>query len=200
MLIAMKRFDKRRRSHDALVSALLAAILVLAGCSKASPTPSTSGTPVRASGVSLRAGADSVVPPNGPNCTPRFVSAPDLVALHTQHPATTHAPGTLGLDNPALLHVLTDWPDPRSFVAQATPKELAAYGFAGEPAYSTAPGGVTGPSSPNDPVDIVVFHGDWSADQVNLHGVGHGAHVRWVFVDARSGAPFGGGYADCTAE
>jgi hypothetical protein len=144
--------------------------------------------------------AESVVPNNGPNCVPRFATAPDLVALHAQHPESMHAAGTLPLNSPQVQRVLALWPDPRAFIAQATPRELATYGFIGEPAYITGPGQVTGPSSPADPLDIAVFHGDWSADEVNMHGYGDGAHVRWVFVDARTGVTFGGGSGDCTTE
>jgi len=52
-----------------------------------------------------------------------------------QHPASTNAPGTLPLDSPILQRILTKGPDPRSFISQATPTELATYGFIGEPAY-----------------------------------------------------------------
>ena len=147
-----------------------------------------------------RAGADSAVPINGPNCVSRFATTPNLVELRVQHPESAHAPGTLPLNSPEVQRVLSDWPDPRSFVAQATPRELATYGFVGEPAYTTGPGPVTGPSSPDDPEDIAVFHGNWSASEVNMHGFGYGAYVRWVFVDAHTGVPFGGGYGDCTNE
>jgi len=172
----------------------LATSVALAGCGAGSVAPVVAGGPTH------QAGADSTVPANGPNCNPRFASTPDLVELHAQHPESVHAPGTLPLNSPALQHVLADWPDPRSFVAQATPRELATYGFIGEPAYTTGSGPATGPASPDDPEDIVVFHGNWSASEVNMHGVGDGAHVRWVFVDARTGVPFGGGYGDCTNE
>jgi hypothetical protein len=172
----------------------LATSVALAGCAAGSSAPVAAGVPAH------RAGADSAVPINGPNCVARFASTLNLVELHTQHPESVHAPGTLPLNSPELQLVLADWPDPRSFVAQATPRELATYGFVGEPASITGPGPATGPTSPDDPEDIVVFHGNWSAGQVNMHGVGDGAHVRWVFVDARTGVPFGGGYGDCTNE
>jgi len=162
--------------------ACLAAGIITASCSQAAAT----------------AGADRVVPANGPTCVPSLVHAPDLVALHAQHPASANAPGTLPLDSPILHSILTKWPDPRSFISQATPTELATYGFIGEPAYF-GPGG-PGPQSPDEPQDIVVFHGNWSANEVNMHGSGHGAHVRWVFADARTGTVFGGSYADCTNE
>jgi len=162
--------------------ACLAAGVVMASCNQAAPTT----------------GADRVVPANGPMCVPSLVHAPDLVALHAQHPTSTNAPGTLPLDSPILQRILTKWPDPRAFITQATPRELATYGFIGEPAYSGP--GATGPHSPDDPEDIVVFHGNWSANEVNMHGYGHGAHVRWVFADAGTGDAFGGGYADCTNE
>jgi hypothetical protein len=162
--------------------ACLGASIILASCNQAFPT----------------AGAGSLVPANGPTCTPSLVHAPDLVALHTQHPPSRNAQGTLSLNSSKLQQILTRWPDPRSFISQATPGELAAYGFIGEPAYSGS-GGI-GPHSPDEPEDIVVFHGNWSADEVNMHGAGHGAHVRWVFVDAATGDAFGGGYADCTNE
>jgi hypothetical protein len=162
--------------------ACLGASIILASCNQAFPT----------------AGAGSLVPANGPTCTPSLVHAPDLVALHTQHPPSRNAQGTLSLNSSKLQQILTRWPDPRSFISQATPRELAAYGFIGEPAYSGS-GGI-GPHSPDEPEDIVVFHGNWSADEVNMHGAGHGAHVRWVFVDAATGDAFGGGYADCTNE
>lgn len=148
--------------------------------------------------VGLAAGADSSVPANGPKCVPSLLHVPDLAALHAQHPPSVNAPGTLPLDSPVLKRIQTKWPDPRSFISQATPRQLATYGFIGEPAYSGA--GTSGPQSPDDPEDIVVFHGNWSANEVNLHGSGHGAHVRWVFVDARTGDDFGGGSADCTNE
>ena len=64
---------------------------------------------------------------------------------------------------------------------------------------ASAQGGV-GPHSPDEPEDIAVFHGNWSANEVNMHGAGHGTHVRWVFADALTGDSFGGGYADCTNE
>jgi len=167
----------------------------LVGCA-VGPVTSVAARPTAAP----RARAESVVPTNGPNCVPRFATAPDLVALRAQHPESIHAAGTLPLSSPEVQRVLALWPDHRSFIAQATPRELATYGFIGEPAYSTGPGQVTGPSSPADPLDIAVFHGDWSADEVNMHGYGDGAHYRWVFVDARTGVSFGGGYGDCTTE
>jgi hypothetical protein len=172
----------------------LAATVVLAGCGVGASAPVAAGVPAHL------AGADSAVPVNGRNCVARFASTPNLVELHVQHPESVHAPGTLPLSSPEVQRVLADWPDPRTFVAQATPRELATYGFVGEPAYTTGPGPVTGPSSPDDPQDIAVFHGNWSAGEVNMHGFGYGAHVRWVFVDARTGVPFGGGYGDCTNE
>lgn len=172
----------------------LATSVVIAGCAAGSSSPGAAGGPAHP------AGADSAVAINGPNCVARLASTPNLVELHAQHPASVHAPGTLPLNSPELQLVLADWPDPRSFVAQATPRELATYGFVGEPAFTTGPGPATGPTSPDDPEDIVVFHGNWSASQVNMHGVGDGAHVRWVFVDARTGVPLGGGYGDCTNE
>jgi hypothetical protein len=172
----------------------LATSVALAACGVGTSAPVAAGIPMH------RAGADSAVPINGPNCLARFASTPNLVALHAQHPESVHAPGTLPLNGPELQRVLADWTDPRSFVAQATPRELATYGFVGEPAYMTGPGVVRGPSSPDDPEDIVVFHGNWSAGEVNMHGFGNGAHVRWVFVDARTGVPLGGGYGDCTDE
>jgi hypothetical protein len=164
------------------VLACLAAGIALVGCNHAGPA----------------AGADPVVPANGPTCVPSHVHAPDLVALHAQHPPDANAPGTLPLNSPALQRVLTLWPDPRSFISQATPRELATFGFIGEPA-SSGPG-TAGPPSLDDPEDIVVFHGNWSANEVNMHGYGHGAHVRWVFIDARTGDSLGGGSADCTNE
>ncbi len=103
---------------------------------------------------------------------PSLVHVPDLVALHTQHPADVNAPGTLPLNSPILQGIQAKWPDPRSFISQATPRQLATYGFTGEPAYSGA--GASGPHSPDDPEDIVVFHGNWSANEVNMHGYGHG--------------------------
>jgi hypothetical protein len=165
-----------------LVLGCIGASIFLAGCGDAR----------------LAAGADSSVPANGPKCLPSLVHVPDLVALHTQHPAGVNAPGTLPLNSPILQGIQAKWPDPRSFISQATPRQLATYGFTGEPAYSGA--GVSGPHSPDDPEDVVVFHGNWSANEVNMHGYGHGAHVRWVFVDARTGDDFGGGSADCTNE
>lgn len=100
------------------------------------------------------------------------------------------------LDSPALERVLALWPDPQAFVSQASARALGSCGFVGEPAY----GNGAGPHTPDDPVDVVVFHGSWAASSVNRHGVGHGAHVRWVLVDARSGESLGGGYADCTTD
>jgi hypothetical protein len=196
---AWERAARLRRclhmSHHrwSIIGALVTGV-ALAGCATGSSSPAAPGVPAH------RAGADSAVPINGPNCVARFASTPNLVELHAQHPESVHAPGTLPLNSPELQLILTDWPDPRSFIAQATPQELAGYGFEGEPAFTTGPGPATGPTSPVDPEDIVVFHGDWSASQVNMHGVGEGAHVRWVFVDARTGVPFGGGYGDCTNE
>lgn len=162
--------------------ACLLAGLVLAGCTQAAPA----------------AGADKTVPANGPTCVASRVHAPDLVALHAQHPPSMNALGTLALNSPILQQIMTKWPDPRAFISQATPRELATYGFIGEPAYSETAG--AGPRSPDDPVDVVVFHGNWSANEVNMHGYGHGAHVRWVLVDARTGETFGGGSGDCTNE
>lgn len=186
----LRHAPERCEGYDPLMRVLItvAAAAVMAACSQAS-TPQPASRPA--------AGADSVVPANGPACMPVFEPAPDLIALHTQHPPDKTAPGTLALDSPPLQRVLAMWSDPRAFVSQATPRQLADYGFIGEPAYATGP---VGPHSPDDPVDVVVFHGNWSAGQVNLHGAGHGAHVRWVLVDARSGMPFGGGSADCTDE
>jgi len=162
--------------------ASLGAGIILASCNQAAP----------------KVEADSVVLANGPTCVPSVVHAPDLVALHVQHPRSANAPGSLPLNSPILQHLLTKWPDPRSFISQATPRELATYGFIGEPAYSGP--ATAGPHSPDDPVDIIVFHGNWSANEVNMHGYGHGAHVRWIFVDAQTGDDVGGGSADCTNE
>jgi hypothetical protein len=148
--------------------------------------------------VGLTAGANSSVPANGPKCLPSLVHVPDLVALHTEHPANVNAPGTLPLNSPILQRIQAKWPDPRSFISQATPRQLATYGFIGEAAYSGA--GTSGPHSPDDPEDVVVFHGNWSTNEVNMHGAGQGAHVRWVFADALTGDDFGGGSADCTNE
>jgi hypothetical protein len=109
---------------------------------------------------------------------------------------SAHTVGTLPLDSQRINQLLRMWPDPEAFAAQATPRELSRYMFPGEPAY----GNTAGPHSPDDPEDVLVFHGQWTADQVNMHGVGLGAHVRWLFVDAVTGQAFGGGYADCTTE
>jgi len=68
--------------------------------------------------VVTTAGADSVVPANGPSCAPSLVHAPDLATLHAQHPPSMNAAGTLPLDNPKLQQILTKWPDPRSFISQ----------------------------------------------------------------------------------
>jgi len=70
--------------------ACLGAGIILASCNQAVPT----------------AGADSVVPANGPTCAPSLVHAPDLVALHAQHPPSMNAPGTLSLNSPKLQQIL----------------------------------------------------------------------------------------------
>jgi hypothetical protein len=124
------------------------------------------------------------------------VAAPDLSALHSEHPMSAHAASTLPLDGPRISQLLRTWPDPRAFAAQATPRELGRYGFPGEPAY----GNGAGPHSADDPEDVLVFHGQWTAAQVNMHAIGLGAHVRWLFVDAITGQAVGGGYADCSTE
>jgi len=69
--------------------------------------------------------------------------------VHTQHPADVNAPGTLPLNSPMLQRIQAKWPDPRSFISQATPRQLATYGFVGEPAYSGAgtSGGHTRPTT-----------------------------------------------------
>jgi hypothetical protein len=68
-------------------------------------------------------------------------------------------------------------------------------------AVSSVPGArLSWPDLMNDELDVAVFHGNWSPNEVNLHGFGFGGHVRWEFIDPRTGTPGASSYGDCTNE